>query len=130
MMVTGCKNPCHHSGGSAADYYNFAHGIFSCIYFTLQIVYFIMVPRLRFTTINIDMYHWQHIPIGTLYSRVSYSFIITQRSLLTQAPFCFYFILYRICSVLFVCCFLVNLCLLCLTIFKEVHSYLWEQCVC
>ena len=56
MMVTGCKNPCHHSGGSAADYYNFAHGIFSCIYFTLQIVYFIMVPRLRFATINIDMY--------------------------------------------------------------------------
>ena len=58
MMVTGCKNPCHHSGGSAADYYNFAHGIFACIYFTLQIVYFIMVPRLRFATINIDMYHW------------------------------------------------------------------------
>ena len=135
MMVTGCKNPCHHSGGSAADYYNFAHGIFSCIYFTLQIVYFIMVPRLRFATINIDMYHWHHIPIGTLYSRVSYSSIITQRSLLTQAPFFVwtYLItdqLYRICSVLFVSCFLVNFCFLSLTVFEEVHSYLWEQCVC
>ena len=101
----------------------------------LQIVYFIIVPRFRFTKINIDMYHWQHIPIGTLYSRVSYSFIITQRSLLTQAPFFVwtYLItdqLYRICSVLFVSCFLVNFCFLSLTVFEEVHSYLWEQCVC
>ena len=38
--------------------------------------------------------------------------------------------LYRVCAVLGICHSLINFGLLSLTIFKEVHGNLWEQCVC
>ena len=135
MMVTGCENSCHHSGSSAADDQNFTHGIFLPVFFhTCGLFCLIKASPTNIRNLLICYADQRFLMFGGfvllspgiifLYNNAKEPAYASSFLLLLHIQ------LYWICSVLFVGCFLVNFCFLSLTVFEEIHGYLWEQCVC